>query len=129
MISMNHLELPASNMGGDGGSPMSRAITYPQTNTLDLQNPRSSQNGPIAGARLTATDMGEPPCSPMSETGLALAADQLVAEWSEGHITLAGQRERSLVEYALRQLADPRSDHGGLLDDICCRRATAGVAS
>lgn len=61
--------------------------------------------------------------------GLEHAAERLVAEWAEGHVTLVGDRERSVVEYALRQLADPRSDHGELLDDICQRRWTVGVAS
>lgn len=62
-------------------------------------------------------------------TGLQLAAEALVADWAEGHVTLAGDRERSVVEYALRQLADPRSDHGELLDDLCQRRWTVGLVA
>lgn len=62
-------------------------------------------------------------------TGLEHAAEALVSEWAEGHVTLAGERERSVVEYALRALADPRSDHGELLDDIAQRRWTVGMVA
>lgn len=57
------------------------------------------------------------------------AAEQLVAEWAQDHVTLAGDRERSVVEYALRERADPRSDHDGLLDDLCQRRWTVGTVA
>lgn len=50
---------------------------------------------------------------------LPLAAEQMVAEWSDRNHTIAGPREQALVEHVLTQLTDPGSDHGSLLLQMC----------
>ncbi|MGH3882883.1 MAG: hypothetical protein ACRDRC_05700 [Pseudonocardiaceae bacterium] len=58
------------------------------------------------------------------------SAERLVTEWADRNRTLACTREVALVGYVLGQLADPRTDYGPLLDDLCQRRWTVGrVAS
>jgi hypothetical protein len=63
------------NMGQHGTCPMSPAVERSVTGEYDLYFPRSLQNGPIAGARLTATDMGHVPCCPMSVTRRSVTVD------------------------------------------------------
>lgn len=61
---------------------------------------------------------------------IPLAAERLAAQWASRQGTLTGAREQSLTEHVLTQLADPRSDYGELLNELCRRRwRGAGVAS
>lgn len=53
-----------------------------------------------------------------------LAAERLVTEWADRHRNLTGAR--LLIVDVLRQLADPGSDYGELLDDLCQRRWIVG---
>lgn len=52
-------------------------------------------------------------------------AEQLTADWARRHHTTIEAREEVLAEHILRQLADPESDYGGLLDELCRSRWTA----
>lgn len=65
----------------------------------------------------------------MMNLALPRAAERLVADWARQHRTDTGAREQSLVEHVLVELADPRSDHGELLDDLCQRRWTVGTVA
>jgi hypothetical protein len=56
---------------------------------------------------------------------LTAAAERLAAEWGYRNHTPVWSREQSAAEYVLRQLADPESDYGLLLDELCRRRWTA----
>lgn len=60
-------------------------------------------------------------------TGLERAAEQLVGEWAAWRETRPEPAERDLARFILREIADPRSDHDGLLDDLTQRRWTVGV--
>lgn len=62
-------------------------------------------------------------------THLELAAEQLAAEWAHANHTTAGPRETSLATHVLTALADPRSDHADLLDDLTQRRWVVGQAT
>ncbi|MGH4010311.1 MAG: hypothetical protein ACRDTH_19490 [Pseudonocardiaceae bacterium] len=58
------------------------------------------------------------------------SAERLVTEWAGQHHHVTGAYELALAGHVLRQLADPRSEYGPLLDDLCQRRWTVGrVAS
>lgn len=56
---------------------------------------------------------------------LTAASEQLAQEWAGQQRTIVGPREFLLAHWALQQLADHQSDHGGLLEDICRQRWTA----
>jgi hypothetical protein len=60
---------------------------------------------------------------------IPIAAELLATEWSERNRTLTGPRERALVEHVLTQLADPESDYGGLLDELCRTRWTTAATA
>ncbi|MGH3825964.1 MAG: hypothetical protein ACRDQX_02125 [Pseudonocardiaceae bacterium] len=53
------------------------------------------------------------------------SAERLTHDWTERHHTLAGLRDQLIIQFALTQLADPESDYGELLDELCRRRWTA----
>lgn len=62
-------------------------------------------------------------------TGLELAAERLTEQWAAERETKPEPAELDLARYVLRELADPTSDHGALLEDLCQRRWTVGVVS
>jgi hypothetical protein len=55
------------------------------------------------------------------------AAERLASEWAARYETVAEPAEVSLAEHVLRELADPLSDHGDLLEEICRQRWTTPV--
>jgi len=54
-------------------------------------------------------------------------AERLTTEWAVKRITVTTASERDLARWILLQLADPTSDYGELLDDLCRTRWTAPV--
>ena len=56
-------------------------------------------------------------------------ADRLTTEWASerGWDGIVTSSERDLVRWILAQLADPTSEHGDLLDDLCRARWTSPV--
>lgn len=60
---------------------------------------------------------------------LQLAAEALVEQWGAERGTEPTPAERDLSGFILRELADPRSDHDGLLEDLTQRRWTVGTVA
>ena len=54
-------------------------------------------------------------------------ADRLIAEWASARSTVLAVRDVDLARWILLQLADPTSDYGELLDDLCRARWTSPV--
>jgi len=54
-------------------------------------------------------------------------AARLAAEWAAERLTLTTASERDLAAWILTQLADPTSDYGEMLDELCQSRWTSPV--
>lgn len=48
-----------------------------------------------------------------------IAAERLAHEWALGQDIAPRERDERVASHILRQLADPESDYGPLLDHLC----------